>query len=47
MLLAAAFGAVLALLALGRNHELLLLCFMLFAVLVGEFVFPARPLALA
>ncbi len=34
--IAAAFGVVAAMLALGRNHELLLLCFVLVAALVGE-----------
>ena len=36
ILIAAAFGAVTAALALGRNHESLLLCFMLAALLAGE-----------
>src|SRR5262245_37998919 len=36
VLAAAAFGAVTAVMALGRNHEALLLCFVLAAVLVGE-----------
>ena len=35
-LLAIAFGSVAAVLALGRNHEALLLCFILLAVLAGE-----------
>jgi hypothetical protein len=34
--IAAAFGAVAAVLVLGRNHEALLLCFVLLAVLAGE-----------
>ncbi len=34
--LAAAFGLVTTVLALGRNHEALLLCFVLLAVLAGE-----------
>ena len=38
LLIAAAFGAVAAMLALGRNHESLLLCFVLGAVLAGEIV---------
>jgi len=36
ILLGAAFGAVAAVLALGRNHDALLLCFLLVAVLAGE-----------
>jgi hypothetical protein len=36
MLIAAAFAAVAAMLTLGRNHESLLLCFVLGAVLAGE-----------
>jgi membrane protein YfhO len=36
VLIAAAFGVVTAVLALGRNHEALLLCFVLLAVLAGE-----------
>jgi hypothetical protein len=40
---AAGFGFVAALLALGRNHESLLLCFVLVAVLVGEALSAADP----
>ena len=36
IVLGAAFGVVTAVLALGRNHEALLLCFLLAAVLAGE-----------
>jgi hypothetical protein len=36
--IAAAFGAVAAMLALGRNHEALLLCFVLAAALAAEIV---------
>jgi hypothetical protein len=42
VLMAAAFGAVTAVLALGRNHEALLLCFVLLAVLAGEIAGAAR-----
>lgn len=38
MLMAAVFAAVAAMLTLGRNHESLLLCFVLGAVLAGEIV---------
>jgi hypothetical protein len=36
VLIGAAFGAVAAVLVLGRNHESLLLCFVLAALLIGE-----------
>ena len=38
MAIAAAFGVVAAILALGRNHEALLLCFVLAAALAAEIV---------
>jgi len=40
--LAAGFGMVTAVLALGRNHEALLLCFVLLAVLAGEIAGASR-----
>jgi hypothetical protein len=43
VLVGAGFGVVAAVLAHGRNHEALLLCFVLAAILAGEIATAARP----